>query len=169
MAMQRRIFILLMALAFVQSFYYYSQLPETIASNFNSNGEANGWSSKTSFFALYAGLVALFAATFLLLPRYLGRIPTTYVSMPNREFWLAPERQAETLAFICHQMLIMGNAVMVFFICIMQLVIDANVGGTYRLSSGTMWILLGGYLAFTVAWTIGFITRFTKTGTPAPR
>lgn len=169
MKMQRRIFVLLIAFAVVQSYFYYSQLPDMIASNFDGAGEANGWSSKNSFFALYGGLAALFAATFILLPRSLARIPVAFISMPNKEYWLAPERQAETLECIIYQMLIMGNAVLIFLICIIQLVLAANVDGTSRISSGTMWILLGGYLAFTAVWTIKFLTRFSKTGeSPQP-
>lgn len=164
MTLQRNIFILLLALAVLQSYFYYSQLPGMVASHFDGAGAANGWSSKTTFFALYIGVVALFAALFLLLPRYLGSVPTAFISMPNKEYWLAPERRPATLEYISHQMLIMGNAAMVFLICIIQLVIAANVDATGHVSAGTMWILLGGYLLFSAVWTIRFIVRFSNKG-----
>jgi uncharacterized membrane protein len=164
MAMQRRIFILLIVFFVLQCYFYYSQLPDPLATNFDAAGEANGWSSKSAFIAVYILMVAIFAATFLLLPRYVCRIPTAYVSMPNKEYWLAPERREDTFAFLSYQMLVIGNATMVFLICIIQLVIEANVSGTYRLAPGLMWILLGGYLLFTSVWTIRLIARFSKTG-----
>ena len=162
MEYQKRLFFLLIAVAVLQSFYYYSQLPDTLASHFDSEGNPNGWSSKTSFFTLYLGMMVLFAGIFLLMPRYLTKLPISIVSLPNKEYWMAPERNTETMSYIGKQMLLLGNGTMMFFICIIHLVIDANMKSTAQLASSAMWILLGGFLAFTIVWSIRFVLRFYR-------
>ena len=57
------ILIFLFCIFIFQSFYYYPKLPDTIASNYNSAGEPNGWMS--IFFCLIWAL-------FVLAPQLLG-------------------------------------------------------------------------------------------------
>jgi uncharacterized membrane protein len=157
----QRIVFLLIAFAVVQSGYYYPQLPETVATHFNSAGEPNGWASKTSFFLLYIGMLAIVAGVFLVLPARLASIPLWMVNLPNKKYWLAPARSKESIEIIRREMLVLGCATLIFLICIIQLVIEANVNGTFRLSSSTVWILLSVFLAFTVVWTFRFVSRFS--------
>ena len=51
------------------SAYFYSFLPERIASHWNIQGRADGFSSKAWFFAPYLGLTVLLYALFFIIPK----------------------------------------------------------------------------------------------------
>jgi uncharacterized membrane protein len=162
MKVQFRIFLVLLFIPLYQSVYYYSDLPETVASHFNSAGHPNGWSSRMAFFGLYLGMMILMAMVFLALPSSLPRFRVSLISLPNKEYWLAPERCEETVLFIRQQMLSLGIATVLFMICTFQLVIEANLQTTKRFPVTPMNILLAAYGLLTVVWLIRFLFRFRK-------
>jgi uncharacterized membrane protein len=162
MSVQKRIFILLMVFAAMQTFYYYSKLPENLATHYNAAGRPNGWSSKDVFFAMYFGMIGLLALIFYLLPNYLMRLPVSMINLPGKDYWLEPSRREDTVGYIKEQMLQLGNATLAFMILLFQLIIDANMKSSAQISTETMWIILGAYLLFTAVWTTRFIMRFNK-------
>ncbi len=54
----RRIFFALVAIAILQTVYYYPRVPQVVASHFDGTGVPNAWSGRDGFFALYLGMVA---------------------------------------------------------------------------------------------------------------
>ena len=55
----RNLFYGLVAVALLQSVFYYPQLPAVVASHFDGAGIANGWSSRNVFFTVYLVMVAM--------------------------------------------------------------------------------------------------------------
>ena len=158
----RVILTVLLATVVLQTLYYYPQLPSTVASHFSSGGRPNGWSSKEGFFGIYLGVFALLLSTFLGLPVLLRRISPAWINLPNRDYWLAPERRDRTVAILGSEMLWFGNATIAFMIAVFELAIRANLPESVRLSEPVMWSLLVAYLVYSVVWLIGFYRRFAK-------
>ena len=161
MASPRGIFIALLGVGVLQVLFFYPLLPETMASHFNGAGRPNGWSTKTSFMAIDLAMMGIMALSFLVLPTSLGSFRRRFVSLPNKDYWFAPERRRDTERYFKNQMLGFGAVTMVLLICTMQLAIDANLNPPPMLSSAVFWFLVG-YLAYTVVWTVRLITRFTR-------
>lgn len=98
-------FILLTLCVIFQAYVFgaASQLPEKVATHFNLSGTANGWMTKrqhllfTSSFGIGLPLVLVGIFAFVSL------LPARLVNIPNREYWLAPERKAETCAWLQEQ------------------------------------------------------------------
>ena len=147
-------------LGVLQAVFYYPQLPDTVASHFGANGEANGWSSKQSFFVIYFFALALVVGIFLLLPALFRRLPASMINLPNKEYWLAPERKEKTLLFLKDQMNRLGVATLSLLVATVQLAIRANLRPTKQMSVSTMWILLGAYAVYTGRWALSFHRRF---------
>lgn len=158
----RRLFIALLVVAVAQVIIYYPQLPDTVASHFDGNGHPNGWSSKPTFFLIDLLTMALMALVFLFLPVTFSRFSDKAVNLPNKEYWLAPERREATVLIIRDQMCWFGSATVAFMICIFQLVIEANLNPPAHLSTGFIFILIV-YLAFTAWWVVKFISKFMRT------
>lgn len=157
----RKILLALVAVAVLQAILYYPQLPDHVASHFDGSGHPNGWSSKIGFFVLDLVMIAFLTAIFLFLPRLLDRFPDSTISLPNREYWLAPERREKTFEFVQNQMLWMGIATLAFLICTFQLVIEANLNSPPALTSSFI-LLFVAYMVVVAAWTVRFIVRFTR-------
>ncbi len=165
--MARRLFwVLVLALA-AQAVYYYPQLPERVASHFGAGGEADGWSSKTSFFVIEGLVVALMIGSFLVLPRWMRSLPEGLINLPNKAYWLAPERRESTFAAMGEGMLWCGVATLALLFIIFQWTIQANLAPPPKLPDG-MWVLMAGYMAFVVVWAIRFHRSFALPPGEAP-
>jgi uncharacterized membrane protein len=157
----KRIFFLLVALAILQVIYYYPQVPDTVASHFDGLGSANAWSSKNGFFGLYLAMILLLVIVFVFAPRWSETRIRFGMKIPNRDYWLAPERLQQTKAFFRRQMMIMGVAHLMLAMYTIQLAILANLNQQLRLHPGIVWAL-GLYFIFLIAWLIHFFMHFRK-------
>ena len=156
------IMVLLILASVVQTLYYYPQLPGVIASHFNFEGTANGWQPKSVFFGIYGGIIVLIVLIFSASALFMDRVPDTLINLPGKDYWLAPERRAETFSFINGQMLMFSNATLVFILVVFHFAIRANLTPQRQLSSSIMLPLLGAYIFFSLVWTLRFILRFRK-------
>lgn len=73
----------------------WGELPDTMASHFGAGGVANDHMSKVPFFLFMAasagGSIAIvFASAF-----FIRRIPSRWINLPNREYWLATDERRE--------------------------------------------------------------------------
>jgi uncharacterized membrane protein len=147
MRAQRGIFFALLLAAALQIVYFYPLLPDTVASHFDSAGRPNGSMPKGGFMALYVGLLALMVVNFLIIPIFLERLPESLVNLPNKRYWLAPERRAQAWAKIQTYLLAFGNGAVALMLFVFQLALLANLSES-RVLSPAIWILLAAFIAF---------------------
>src|SRR5467141_445300 len=79
---------------------YYAQLPDVVASHFNGREVPNGWQTKPAFFGLFAAVSVLIAFIGFGIPRIIASVPPQLINLPNKQYWLAAEHLAETMAFL---------------------------------------------------------------------
>ncbi|HTS53867.1 MAG TPA: hypothetical protein VMH26_11380 [Burkholderiales bacterium] len=108
-------------------------------------GTPNGWSSKPTYFALQGFIVLLATACFAALPAWLERAPANWVNLPNKDYWLAPERRVATLARIASTLTWFGCAALALMLTITSLVIRVNLGREPALPAAAIWALLGAF------------------------
>ncbi len=159
----QRVFIFLLVVMVLHGIYYYPQLPERVASHFDAGGRPNGWMTRDTFIGFYWGMAGLAALIFLGLPRFLRRAPNKRINLPRREHWLAPERRAETVAYLGRQLLWMGCATLMFSIGVFHLAIQANLTDAPRLSPAAFQLIVA-YLIFTLLWVVRLVFKFRRTG-----
>jgi uncharacterized membrane protein len=143
-------FATLLGFIVLQALIYYPQLPARVASHFDAAGRPNGWSSKPAYFALQAFIVLVIAICFAALPAWIERVPAKLVNLPNKDYWLAPERRAATMASVASALTWFGCAGLVFILAVTSLVIDFNLGRERALPAIPIWALLGGIALCTV-------------------
>ncbi|MGH7884510.1 MAG: DUF1648 domain-containing protein [Thermodesulfobacteriota bacterium] len=148
--------ILLAGLAVIQTFYYY-YLPDIVVSNFGGRGNPNGWMLKSVFFGFYLIMIALMLFIFLIIPKF----PKTLTNIPNKNFWLAAQRRAETMEYVDKTTTLMGIATMLFIIYTFQLVIQANLSTEKILSNNFLFALIL-YFIFLSVWLFKLLRRFRK-------
>ena len=162
MRASRSILLLLAAAGVVQVLHYYPLLPERMASHFDGSGRPDGFQSKEGFVALSAAMLILTVVIFGGLGSVFRRIPTKWFNLPNRDYWLAPERREETLEAISGQMEWFGAASLALYLYVIQRVVETNLTSGPSLDSGSMFVVLGIYLAFTGVWIARLVRRFRK-------
>ncbi len=161
MKTENKIFLALILLSVLQVIYYYPQMPETMASHYNFQGEADDWTSKSTFFILYFVAMAIVIFIFLASRGILAKVPTSMVSLPNKGYWLLPENKARAFAILSSYIMWLGCATLAFFLGLFQLTFQASLAGRPSLGNG-IWVLIGIYFVFTIIWTILIIHRFAK-------
>ncbi len=154
---------MLLFLAGIQTFHYYSQLPDIVASHFNRAGAANGWSAKKVFFEIYWGGLGLITLIALGVPRLVAWAPAALINLPNKDYWLAPERREEAIAYIGQQLMWFATATLALLIITIEWAIRANLAPEHRISSAAMWVLLAAYGLFVIQWLVRFLGKFVKT------
>ena len=162
MKLSRAIFLGLLALVILRFATRYPDLPDTLASHFGADGRPNGWMRRDVF--AWFGLIPLGAAlvvTFLG-PLLVKHLPPSLVNMPNKDYWLAPERKAETITAFSSHMDWFGVALLAFLAFVYELVYQANASPDVRLAEGPFLAGLVAFFAFTIVWLVAFYRRFRK-------
>jgi uncharacterized membrane protein len=165
----RKILLVLALLALAQMVWYYPRMPNPVASHFRADGRADAYQSRAGFFALYGVVLGGILALALGVPALVGRTPDRWINLPNRDYWLAPERRARTLDALARRFEWFGVATMGLLLAVFQLAFQANQRAERQLDSGAMWVLLGGYLSAVVVWLLGMLRAFRTTPSGAAR
>jgi len=159
------VFVALLLVAASDVYRRYPLLPNCMASHFDAAGNANGRQSKQAFFTLYAGVTALILVIGFLLPRIIRVLPASLINLPNKDYWLAPERRAETLAFFETQFGWFACALYFLLMCVFAEAMRANLRTPPRMSASVSFLLVG-FLIFVVAWSVRFFLRFRGLAAP---
>ena len=159
-----KILLVVLSVIFIgQLVYFYPQLPATIASHFNASGQANDWMSKSSFYIFEVILLLFFLAIGLFLPRLLFSLPDSMINLPNKEYWLAPERREQTLNSFGESFSWIFVGVIALFVAINQVVLQANVLQQDP-SAVVLWAILGVFFVFDLIIIISSIRKFSGSG-----
>lgn len=160
MSASKATLLLLTAAAALVMQHYYGLMPDPMASHFDGSGRPNGWQSRDGFFLLSTALLVGNVAIFGAIGPMLRRIPVSWVSLPNRDYWLSPERREETIGFMTRQLDWFGVATVLLLGIVLALACMANLDPERRLDSATMLSLLSFYLVYTTVWLVRFVTHF---------
>jgi len=152
---------MLLVAAVVQSAHYYPILADRLASHFDAGGTPNGWQSKQAFFGFYIGGVLVSAFIAFGIPRLIAVLPNQLVNLPNKEYWLAPQRREETSAYLDDFFAWFGSATLFIELSVFELSIRANLSATGRLAP-VVWVLFGGYLLFVLVWVLRLVGHFAR-------
>jgi uncharacterized membrane protein len=154
------VFVLLCVACVVHALYYYPRLPAEVAHHFGASGQPDAWGSKMQFLMVYLVTVAVMAASFLGLGLAMPKIPNSIINLPNKDYWLAPERRQQTLDYMLPRLLWFGSITMVLLIDVFQQSFQVHLGEAIRLNH--IWLSLGAYVAVITVWGIAIYSKFRK-------
>ena len=157
---------LLLLLLVLSAFVWISSsaLPEVVASHFGSSGAADGYMPRGTYIALLLVLIVGVPLLLALLPAAVAGSGGKNLNIPNREFWLAPERRASTLASIRLHGLCFAAAVALFMAYVHWLVVQANALRPAHLSMAGITAGLSVSFLLLVVWLAVLYARFRRHG-----
>ena len=156
------LFAVLAAYAAIHFSSYYSQLPDVVASHFGARGTPNSWQSKPVFFGFFVGSLALSAFIAFALPRFIGAMPIQLVNLPNKNYWLAPERRAASLDILGSYFALFGCAIFVVMIVAFEYASRSNLHPETRSDVAHLWYTFIGFLVFLIVWLTRLFIRFRR-------
>jgi hypothetical protein len=137
-----------------------TSLSDRVASHFGAGGHANGYMTREGYRWFMLFFTVGFPTLMVLGIGGLPRLIPQYPNLPNRDYWLAPERRAQVFDFLTIHALWFGCLLVLFICSVHWLVVQANAPHSSRLANGPFLLVLGVFLAAIVVWTIGLYRRF---------
>jgi hypothetical protein len=156
----RAFFLVLLVCAALFIWFTSLGLPEVTASHFVGSGDANGFMTRGSYESFMLLFVVVLPLVLVFVPSISLNKPKAGIRLPNKEYWLAPERQAETVEYLRQHMARFGSMLVVFLCYIHWLVVQANTIWPPRIPA--KWII-GGIVIFVIGaliWTNLLIRHF---------
>jgi uncharacterized membrane protein len=148
---------------------WYPRLPSPIPSHFDANGQIDGEMGKTSFYVLMGLVELMFLVGFPLLGMAMKYIPNSLINLPNKEFWLAPERRDATLATSTQYLRTIGWMTAWLMIGIFHLTAEVATGIRASINPEVYWIM-GIYMAILSASIVWLCLKYRMPMTdPAAR
>jgi hypothetical protein len=154
--------ILLYGVAVAQLAWLGPQLPERVATHYDAAGNPNGWMTRDGTIAFHLGMLGVTALAFAAAPMLLGRLSPALINIPNREYWLAPERVEGTVDTLRRWMLALGCGAVLLMMAIAQLNFRANLEPMPRLSGTGLLACVAGFLVYLTGWIVALYRRFPK-------
>ena len=137
------------------------RLPARVASHFDGEGRADGWTSRTAYLVTAAAVPLALGALFASLPLIFRKLPARHINLPHRDYWLSPERKSATIATLGRWMAAPACMLVVFFAELHLATLFANQMEPPRLSGGLLLSATIGLLIALMAWVAGFVLRFS--------
>lgn len=152
-------FFVLLAVVLVGFGARYATLPAMVASHFDGSGRPSGWMPRSTFawfsvLPLSVVFVVAFGAPFLV-----AKLPPSMINLPNKSYWLAPERKAETMRRMTARMEWFGVALLAFLAFVFELVFEANIARR-GLSNGPFVAALVAFLFTSAVWLVSLYRAF---------
>lgn len=156
-------FILLVCvlIAVLQLVLQFPSLPERVATHFGAGGEPNGFSSKSVFVLMMLAFVIGMPIFLVVLAKIMRYLPKSMINIPNREYYLHPDRAEKTLAEMETSMIWLATITEIFLIGLVQLTISANTQGK-ALSMTGFGILMLFYMCAITAFCVLLIRRYGR-------
>jgi uncharacterized protein DUF1648 len=138
------------------------RLPESVASHFGAGNLADAWMTRDFY------LVWMLAFSVLLpvgIVAAIGGLPRAFpgiTNLPNRDYWLAPERRADSLRFLAVSACWLGCLLTALAGAIHVLIIEANAVVPARLPGAMFFGLLAAFAAAFGAWLVAIFRRFRR-------
>ncbi|MGZ5801622.1 MAG: DUF1648 domain-containing protein [Burkholderiaceae bacterium] len=153
-------FLALVACAALFVFGTSQSLPNIVASHFGSTGQANGCMPRAVYMWFMIAIVAGSPLFTVFIQLRAFRKSNARLNIPNREYWLASSRRAETIEYLSRQSVRFSIMLMTFLCYAHWLVVQANKTVPTILPSKPFFGGLVVFLAATLVWVISLVGHF---------
>ncbi|HEX7111345.1 MAG TPA: hypothetical protein VF216_02795 [Mizugakiibacter sp.] len=137
-------------------------MPAVVASHFGASGRADAFVPREGYLRFMTALVLLLPVLVVYLPNWLLARVGFAVNLPNRQYWMAPERRGDTLAYLRGNSFRLGYLLVGLLAYVHWLVVRANAAVPPVLDA--RW-LVGGLVVFVVgagACVLALVRRFVR-------
>ena len=158
---------LMWSLGLLQMAILWPHLPDRVATHFDLSGQVDGWSSAQSFMVFFVVLETFLAILFLVSVELTLRISSQWFNLPHKDYWLAPERSAETRANLARDLAFIGlsTQLLIFFAVHQCYVVSTGI----EASAPAGWQALGLYLVVVLGWVAILCWRYRRIPTVTGR
>jgi uncharacterized membrane protein len=152
--------VLVMAAAFI--LLSGQSLPPLVASHFGPGGNANGFMPRNAYLGLMVFIAVVIPFALALAHSSVRFLPVHFVSLPNGDYWLAPERRDETFTYLRNHSGYLSVLLASFLSFIHWLVVRANGLQPPHLSTSLFFMGLVLFLLAVALWVGVLLVHFGR-------
>lgn len=156
----RWLLVVVLFVCFSHALYYYVRLPDIVPSHFGLSGKADAWASKGSLVGGYVLAVSLCGVVFGSIGAFLHRLPLSLINLPNRHYWLAPERKNHTIENLGSFMQVFGSLTLLLLLFTFHQAFRVSLGRISALEY--MPYAIGLYCGVSLALSAGLIVKYGR-------
>lgn len=117
------------------------------------------WGSPLSVLVVHGCVIGVGTLLFWVLPELFRRAPSWMINLPNKEYWLSPQRRGIATTKFAIWTDTFGTALNVLII-ILQLVLAGDPDGTRATPTIVPGLVLGGFVLFTLCSLIWLVMSY---------
>jgi hypothetical protein len=139
-----------------------SGLPPVVASHFGIGGAVDGFMSRNAYLGFILIGTVIIPLLIVLPQRIVQTLPPRLISLPNRDYWLAPERIESTLEYFRNHA-VWFAALFIALVCFVHWeVVQANSRSPARLVAAQFITGLALYVVSVFVWIGAMIRHFRQ-------
>lgn len=138
------------------------ELPPSVASHFGAGGVANGFMTRAGYTVFMAVLTLGLPLLLAIALKMASRLPPAMINLPNRDYWLAPERKGATFQYLASMGGALGFLLLAFLCFVHWQVVQANAVQPPRLAEGPFLVALVLFVFCTLGWLGAFLVHFYR-------
>ena len=135
-------------------------LPARVATHFGGSGAADGWMTRAGYVRFMLLFIAVLPSALVAAIGLLPRLFPQWVNLPNRAYWLGPERREDSLDFLLAHACWFGVLIVLFMAAIHYLLLQANAASPPRLPTVPFVALLAAFVAGLAVLMVMLYRRF---------
>jgi uncharacterized membrane protein len=148
--------------AVVFIFYTTRYLPETVATHFDGNNNANGWMSRNGYLSFIVGCMVGISAFVSFIVGTLPRKFPRWTNVPNRDYWLSSKRREQSLSYLNAHGKRLGCLIVMMMLGMHYVLLQANHLQPPMLPVATFSSILIGFVLALIWWIVRLYRRFPK-------
>ncbi len=157
-----KIFLLVVGFGAIFVWWSSGAMPESVASHFGPGGVANGFTSRETYARAMLALVVFVPSLVFFASRFASHLPVAFINLPNKAYWLAPERQRSSLASLGKFGTVMAYSAVLLLCFAHWMVTQANQVQPPRLEVVPLVAALGLLFAVMGVAMVVFLGRFFR-------
>ena len=137
-------------------------LPPVVTSHFDLSGTPDATMPRDLFTNLFLAIMVLTSGLMALLPMVIAKLPPQMINIPNRLYWLAPDRIENTKQILQAYLVIFASKLCCFMAVIFWLIVQAHLHNPPQLSAQYLMLATGVFVVLTIFWSMSLSARFKK-------
>lgn len=154
------VFLILCIACVVQALYHYPHLPDEVARHFDATGQPDAWGAKKDVLNFQLKTIGFLTMTFLLSGFFVSKVSDSAINLPNKDYWLSPERRQNTIDYLLSVFFGFGSVTMILLLDLYHQSIRVNLAHATKL--GHIWISLGMYITIALTGVVTIYSKFSK-------
>ncbi len=160
MRLSRIFFVMVFLICAAETLRLWFIAPSIMAGHFNIQGLPDRFDTKGAFFYFEIQIMLTILAALIVAEGLLYIIPVEFINLPNKEYWLAPDRHSTTIARIGSFLEIIFSATIIVTQAAFELAANANLHKPIIFASQYMIPIIVGFFTFTMLALVLFALSF---------